>query len=587
MRLRAFDRILLYLTIAAIVIISIPGPDFPHYYDWAQAALAGDIAQLNSYTTSPTGVPLSQWSHGAGFFISFGQWLGAGWLGPEESIRITCAISNSIFWIAAAGILQIAARGRIGYILFGLALLAFGTNAGYYCRSIGSETFALMNAAILVYCAAWKGPAGLLQMLIHGCALGFLMISRPQFAPLAVALTAIAAFRARADRRVFWGYAVICIIGAAWGILQLATVNYWMTGDVLQNPYSFGDEEYSSFSLSRAHFWEVLFHPANGWFIYHPVAILGFAALLWCIWTPPDLYQKMAFIAVGAAVGIQIIISASWCNWWLGESFGMRGFSVIFLVFIPAIVRWIADAAPAAARIIIFLATACGVYSAFLLFKEAYFYVTWTEILQFEKKIFTTAAVIIPFVASALVAVGLWRRGGGAGSRDGDLDNDNAAQCAGVIVASAGFQFLFDFLSRRFGMQHWPSVELNVATRVVASLLLTFWLWGLGRGTVAEPAAGEFLQKHAYSRFIAVATGILFIFITVVFARLAWNTNCKMKEFAASGASLDRKRATSSVDLGEVRATLDAYNRIPGYNSDAGEVRRFIAREEARRGIVK
>ncbi|HWL14016.1 MAG TPA: hypothetical protein VNR00_00345 [Opitutus sp.] len=89
--------------------------------------------------------------------------------------------------------------------------------------------------------------------------------------------------------------------------------------------YSYGGER---FDFSQLHLAEVLFSPRHGWFYWHPLllpAVAGFA-----IWA----------IARGGAIGrawlvsllLMIGLAAAWPMWWLGSSFGYRGFEVgVFL----------------------------------------------------------------------------------------------------------------------------------------------------------------------------------------------------------------------------------------------------------------
>src|SRR5262245_17670484 len=52
-----------------------PGPDFPHYIEWANVAWSGDLFQILGDTRSPFGVPYSQWSYGTGFIFAVGTLL--------------------------------------------------------------------------------------------------------------------------------------------------------------------------------------------------------------------------------------------------------------------------------------------------------------------------------------------------------------------------------------------------------------------------------------------------------------------------------------------------------------------------------
>jgi hypothetical protein len=83
--------------------------------------------------------------------------------------------------------------------------------------------------------------------------------------------------------------------------------------------YSYGGER---FNFGELHLGEVLFSPLHGWFYWHPVTLAAVGAFL--AWAWPRAEGRAWLISLGSIV----VLSAAWPTWWLGSSFGYRGFEV-------------------------------------------------------------------------------------------------------------------------------------------------------------------------------------------------------------------------------------------------------------------
>jgi len=83
--------------------------------------------------------------------------------------------------------------------------------------------------------------------------------------------------------------------------------------------YSYGGER---FNFSQLHLTAVLFSPLHGWFYWHPLMLVGIAGFLLWAWARPEgIAWMISLIAV-------VFLDAAWPMWWLGSSFGHRGFEV-------------------------------------------------------------------------------------------------------------------------------------------------------------------------------------------------------------------------------------------------------------------
>lgn len=86
--------------------------------------------------------------------------------------------------------------------------------------------------------------------------------------------------------------------------------------------YSYGGER---FDLHHLHLREVLFSARHGWFYWHPLLLPAIIAFL--IWAWKRSEGRAWLVSLGAIV----VLGAAWPTWWLGSSFGYRGFEVATL----------------------------------------------------------------------------------------------------------------------------------------------------------------------------------------------------------------------------------------------------------------
>lgn len=86
--------------------------------------------------------------------------------------------------------------------------------------------------------------------------------------------------------------------------------------------YSYGGER---FDFNEPHFLEILFSPLHGWFYWHPLTLFGITAFTAWAWKVEEGRAWLFSLLVIA------ILSSAWPTWWLGSSFGYRGFEVATL----------------------------------------------------------------------------------------------------------------------------------------------------------------------------------------------------------------------------------------------------------------
>jgi hypothetical protein len=86
--------------------------------------------------------------------------------------------------------------------------------------------------------------------------------------------------------------------------------------------YTYGGER---FDFAHLHLGAILFSPRHGWFYWHPLLLGGIAAFLgWAV-------RHAAGRAWLVSLALITLLNAAWPTWWLGSSFGHRGFEAATL----------------------------------------------------------------------------------------------------------------------------------------------------------------------------------------------------------------------------------------------------------------
>jgi hypothetical protein len=83
--------------------------------------------------------------------------------------------------------------------------------------------------------------------------------------------------------------------------------------------YSYGGER---FDFGHLHLRAILFSARHGWFYWHPLLLAGIGGFAWWAWRRPEGRGWLASLL------LVVLLNAAWPMWWLGSSFGHRGFEV-------------------------------------------------------------------------------------------------------------------------------------------------------------------------------------------------------------------------------------------------------------------
>jgi hypothetical protein len=167
---------------------------------------------------------------------------------------------------------------------------------------------------------------------------------RSNLALFALPATMLLGARAVAARRVAglrnMNLALGWLIGTTViGLLEVALVDRWMTGNYLQSPYVFGGDGFHSFEFGSPQVLAVLIHPWHGLLSYHPLYAIGMAAVIAMVLLPGPRQARLGWLALGGLVLVQLYLQGSWYVWWLGTgTFGQRGMSITAVLLVPGLV---------------------------------------------------------------------------------------------------------------------------------------------------------------------------------------------------------------------------------------------------------
>lgn len=317
------------------------GADASRYEDWARAFWSGDPFVLESNTFSPTGMPLSQWSHGPGLLAM--PFVG---LFGDDAVRVLGFLLTLCTTWFFMRILLLATRGsrRDALLLFAAALL--GTHWGFYALVHSSESLSYFPLAGMVYWAASRDRYAAGDGFVVGCFAYMLMLIRVQLAIYCIPVFAWMVWTVFEQLDVRspsgWRRALLTLLALGApplsALLQTSALYSLMLGSSTASPYVFGDDGFSSFSLARPELRAVLVHSWHGLLSYHPLYGLAFCALVALVASRRSWKQRVALGSLLLVMALHVLLQAAWYVWWLGTgTYGMRALGLWFIVGMPAL----------------------------------------------------------------------------------------------------------------------------------------------------------------------------------------------------------------------------------------------------------
>jgi len=179
-----------------------------------------------------------------------------------------------------------------------------------------------LYAAIIWLTIRWHQEPGMGKTVLLGIAMGLCILSRPSeiiclLIPALWGATSLWRMNGRANFLIrHWKHLlVVGIILICIGSLQFA---YWKhtVGKFLYYSYNNPGERFEFLSPFIT---QTLFSFRKGWFIYTPIMLFSVMGIYFAF-----RYNKGIALPVLLFFVLNLYITASWSNWWYGDSFGQR-----------------------------------------------------------------------------------------------------------------------------------------------------------------------------------------------------------------------------------------------------------------------
>ena len=519
------------------------GLDGVRYASWAKVAITGDISELSHQDRlSPMSVPFFQWNAGPGlmmvpFFVVFDSARFVHVTGTEFAGRVY----GLAFWILFFVTLREAWGLRLA--LLGIAMAFVATPLGFYSINASSECFSLLPAAVLTAQTIRLARNQDVHWWLTASATGLLLMIRPYLGVFAWPVLLVGVWielQQRGSVRCAQAIGItgFCILLAA---LQIASTQYWMTGDPFHSPYSFGDGDFRSLSLSNPpYLWQVLLDTFHGVLPTHPLMGLGMLLSLGLA-VEAGLRRDWRVAAIWwitiIAVSINVWFQSAWyytCMCWI--SFGMRG---LILPSIPATAAiLIVLRRSERARIwVLSLVTICVVWSYLRLRQGPRSDLTWPQLLAGQGDSFV----------QMISGTEVWLFAGTAGLLSLAYRTKNSVSAISLVLASLAFVYLTNET-----MRHKQLLAMVILTFAVAFVIWTCW------------------NKLRYVERVSWLVPVVFVICICTFGRLAIQVYPTLKPNDANAMTFQEGdvrsyykflREQNRQDFVDKRAQLEAFFR--------------------------
>ncbi len=253
-------------------------------------------------------------------------------VGIAQSLYLSTCFYGVLGLFYTNGILKniggIARKAR----LLTIGILYLGTNLLYYTikEPLMSHAYSFcIIAAFVYYLPRFLANPTLKSTLRIGLISGLIVLIRPTniFLMSLYLLYEVDNWAALKNRwhlvKKHFGFALLIILEII--AIFSPQMLYWydISGKLIMNAYQ--EMHHQHFNFKDPHFWQIFFHPCNGFLIYNPIMILSIigAVLLIRKRAKNSILFFILFI-------FHAYICSSWCMWWFGHSYGYRPFIDIY-----------------------------------------------------------------------------------------------------------------------------------------------------------------------------------------------------------------------------------------------------------------
>ena len=341
---------LFFLFLSVLVINSGGGPDHTHYLLWSEYFLTFNLDTFSDYPKSINGLPLVLWYYGIGLITSVLSkiFFLKGILAMKISSALLTIINFSLFY-------KISKHYEISKFsfLFLISLAYLMLPAGFYFNKYSAETWTVFLTLLSIFLIEHdiKNLKDLKigTLTIFGIILYFLILVKITNVFLAVALLLIFYVKkfnkTLINKKNFHKNLKILFFGSffiLFAIIMLGIYHKLLNGSFYDSPYSYGNNEFSFFSITNFKLREVLFSSWHGMLFYHPFFILSFLFML-IIFNKKNYKEdniKWILLITSIFFLIRLIIQSSQQVWWAGMgTYGSRGFVGISILIFYALLH--------------------------------------------------------------------------------------------------------------------------------------------------------------------------------------------------------------------------------------------------------
>lgn len=203
-----------------------------------------------------------------------------------------------------------------------ILIVAFGTNFYHYSVFIHGMSHAysfFLYASVLLLSYLWHKQPGILWSLLLGLAIGLATIIRPTDILVALIPIGWKIMDWRYTLGVFKKYPGYLLLAAVAFLIAISPqLLYWYKGTGSFLYYSYTDE---GFDFTNPQILNGLFSFRKGWFVYTPLALLGFIGIYFGL---KNQKFRSILLVILMFYSLMIYIVFSWWMWFYGGSFGCR-----------------------------------------------------------------------------------------------------------------------------------------------------------------------------------------------------------------------------------------------------------------------